>query len=284
MTLTPKTLLDELNLVDKFLFDETMENPEAYQATVSILTENETELLTNPETEKELRISPELRQIRLDVIGMDVNHKIYYTEMQKNNTRNLSKRSRYYQAQVDVSLLEPGCTDFNRLNDACFILVAPFDIFGRGLYRYTFEGTCKECPDLKIQDGATRIFINTNGTNREDFSEEFLDFMNYITASTDENAARTNSPRIKKIHKSVQKIKDSEKMGVKYMQQWEVEAYARQEGREEGISQGISQGIQVFIQAFINEGIPKERIIEKLMKGFSLNEQKALDYYDKFSK
>ena len=284
MTLAPKTLLDDLNLVDKFLFDETMENPEAYQATVSILTENETELLTRPETEKELRISPELRQVRLDVIGMDINHKIYYTEMQKTNTRNLSKRSRYYQAQVDVSLLEPGCTDFNRLNDACFILIAPFDIFGRGLYRYTFEGTCKECPDLKIQDDATRIFINTNGTNRKDFSEEFLDFMNYITASTDENATRTSSPRIKLIHKNVRKIKDSEKMGVKFMQQWEVEAYARQEGMEEGISQGISQGIQVFIQAFINEGIPKERIIDKLMKGFSLSEQEAWDYYDKFLK
>lgn len=62
------TKLDELNLVDKFLFDETMENTECYQAVINILLENETELLERPETEKELRVSPQLRQVRLDVV------------------------------------------------------------------------------------------------------------------------------------------------------------------------------------------------------------------------
>lgn len=34
------TKLKNLNLVDKFLFDETMEDREAYQAVISILLEN----------------------------------------------------------------------------------------------------------------------------------------------------------------------------------------------------------------------------------------------------
>lgn len=38
-----KTLRD-LNLVDRFLFDESMEEPEVYQAVLSIVLENETEL------------------------------------------------------------------------------------------------------------------------------------------------------------------------------------------------------------------------------------------------
>lgn len=76
------TKLAELNLVDKFLFDETMEDTEAYQAVVSILLENEIELINKPETEKELRISPQLRQVRLDVVSMDRGGKLYYTEMQ----------------------------------------------------------------------------------------------------------------------------------------------------------------------------------------------------------
>lgn len=92
--------------------------------------------MERPETEKELRISPELRQIRLDVISLDVSNKLYYTEMPQRDTKNLRKRSRFYQAQLDVSLLEPGSKDFNSLNDSCFIPVTPFDIFGRGLYRY----------------------------------------------------------------------------------------------------------------------------------------------------
>ena len=271
----PHTKLDDLNLVDKFLFDETMEDVESYQATVSILTENETELLSKPETEKELRISPELREIRLDVISMDKDKKIYYSEMQKKNTYDLTKRSRYYQAQLDVSLLEPGSVDFNQLNDSCFILIAPFDIFGRGLYRYTFEGTCLECPDLKIKDGARRIFINTNGTNDSDFSQEFLDFMKYITSSTDESANKTTSSKIKLIHQKVRKIKASEKMGVKFMQQWEVEVLARQEERDEGI--------RILIIDNLEENTPKDRIIEKLIRHFSLTEDKANEYYLKYS-
>lgn len=50
------TVLEKLNLVDRFLFDETMESQSAYQAVVSILLENEIELAGKPETEKELRV------------------------------------------------------------------------------------------------------------------------------------------------------------------------------------------------------------------------------------
>ncbi len=65
------TVLEKLNLVDRFLFDETMESQSAYQAVVSILLENEIELAGKPETEKELRVSPDLRQVRLDVVVRD---------------------------------------------------------------------------------------------------------------------------------------------------------------------------------------------------------------------
>lgn len=251
--------LSKLNLNDRFLFDETMEDKESYQAVVSILLENEIELLEKPETEKELRVSPQLREIRLDVVSMDVQKKIYYTEMQKNNTGNLKKRSRYYQAQMDVSLLEPGSVNFNLLNDSCFVMIAPFDIFGKNLYRYTFEGTCRECPELSLGDGAVRVFINTKGRNGEEFSQEFLDFMDYINASTDEVADRTDSEKIKKIHERVKRIKISEKMGVKYMQKWEEIAYAREEGKEEGRSEEIVKSV------------------ESVMKNFNLNLQRACE-------
>ncbi len=56
------TKLKELNLLDKFLFDEAMEDQETYQMVVSILMENEVELLGRTETEKELRVSSEIRQ------------------------------------------------------------------------------------------------------------------------------------------------------------------------------------------------------------------------------
>ncbi len=236
------TELENLNLVDRFLFDEVMEDQASYQALISILLENEIEILDKTQTEKELRVSPELRQVRLDVVSMDREKKVYFTEMQKQDTGNLRRRSRYYQAQLDVSLLEPGTVNFNLLNDSCFILIAPFDLFKKGLYRYTFEGACRECPELKIRDGAVRIFINTKGTNREEFSQEFLELMEYITASTDQVAGLSESPRIKLLHENVKKIRASEKMGVKYLQKWEELVYAKDEGRAEGKAEGRAEG------------------------------------------
>ena len=280
MTNNVTTKLQELNLLDRFLFDETMENLEAYQAAVSILLEEEVELVERPETEKELRISPELRQIRLDVISMDVRNRLYYTEMQQRDTKNLRKRSRFYQAQLDVSLLDPGSKDFNSLNDSCFILVAPFDIFGRGLYRYTFEGVCRECPDLKINDGAIRVFINTKGTNKQEFSQEFLDFMEYINDSSDWIADRTQSGKIKVIHENVKKVKSSEKMGVKYMQLWEEKSYIR----EDAFAEGIEKGLEAFVLDNLEEGKDRKIIIDKLKRRFQLSEKEAADCLEKYEK
>lgn len=233
-----KTKLDEMNLLDRFLFNETVEDMAVYNDMVEILMGEEIAMIQPPETEKELRVSPQLREVRLDVIGKDEDGAIYQVEMQKKNTYSLPKRSRFYQAQIDVSLLKPGCTSFHKLNDLTTILVAPFDVFGYRLYRYTFEEYCKEIPGLRLEDGARRIFINTMGENREEFSKEFLDFMEYINASTDEVAAQSESEKIQRIHKRVRWIKASEKIGVKLMQRWEELANAREEGLEEGRKTG----------------------------------------------
>ncbi|MCI8570685.1 MAG: hypothetical protein HFI43_04685 [Lachnospiraceae bacterium] len=92
------------------------------------------------------------------------------------------------------------------------------------------------------------MFINTRGKNREGFTQEFLDFMEYITASRDETADRAERGRIKLIHERVKKIRRSEKMGVKYMQFWEEKAYAREEGRAEGHTQKLIQLVCRMLQ------------------------------------
>ena len=280
------TKLEDLNLINRFLFDEVMEDRESYQATVSILLGEDIQLLDEPETEKELRVSPELREIRLDVVSMDKGGKLYYTEMQQKNTKNLRRRRRYYQAQLDVSLLAPGSKDFNLLSDSCLILVSPFDIFERGLYRYTFENICKECPDLKLEDGASRVFINTKGKNKCSFSQEFLDFMEYITNTTDEAAERTKSQKIKRIHEQVKRIKLSEKMGVKYMQLWEEKAYIREEGYEEGYEEGDKKRLIHTICKKLRKGKALEQIADEveesldLVRGICLVAQKEAPDYD----
>jgi len=73
----PKTLKD-LTLLDRFLFDQTMEQPEAHEAVLQIILGKENlHLLTPAQTEKELRTAPWLRSIRLDVYSLDQELTVY---------------------------------------------------------------------------------------------------------------------------------------------------------------------------------------------------------------
>lgn len=94
--------------------------------------------MTPAQTEKEFRTAPWLRSIRVDVFSMDEVHRIFDTEMQAKYRNDLIKRSRYYQALIDSSLLVPGEANFNSLNDVFIIMIMPFDLFGKGKYCYTF--------------------------------------------------------------------------------------------------------------------------------------------------
>ena len=105
-----RKLLKELNLTDRFLFDEVIEDPQTHQDMLSIIFGREIPLLTKSETEKEMRVSPQIRSVRMDVCSMDEERTVYNTEMQDKRKSDLAKRSRYYQA-VRIFLNTRGKND-----------------------------------------------------------------------------------------------------------------------------------------------------------------------------
>ena len=227
--------LQELTLFDKFLFDETMDIPEAHEAVLQIIFgDDNLKLLTPAQTEKEIRTAPWLRSIRLDVYAMDQEKRIYNTEAQKAEKKDLVKRSRFYQSLIDSSLLEPGEISFNQMNDTCIIMITPFDLFGEERYQYTFRSRCDENPALLMEDGAIRIFLNSHGKNPEEVSPELIELLKYMESTDAVLAENSANEKLKKIHKHVSQIKASEEMGVKYMQKWEEKVLDREEGRAEG--------------------------------------------------
>ena len=258
--------LKELTLLDKFLFDEVMDIPEAHEAALRIILGDENlRLLSISQTEKELRTAPWLRSIRLDVYSVDENMRIYNTEAQKNQKTDLLRRSRFYQSVMDSSLLKPGDESFNLLNDTFTIMITPFDLFGEGKYCYTFHARCDENPALILKDGATRIFLNTRGTNAEEVSEELIQFLNYMEQSALNVDIPDTNKNLLKIHKHVRQIKASEEMGVKFMQRWEEEAMLKREGREEGHSKGLTEGkISIIRFQFLTKHKTPELIAEDL--------------------
>ena len=138
-----------------------------------------------------------------------------------------------YQGIIDSKLLPPGVVDFNLLNEVLIVMITPFDLFGYGLYRYTFQMRCEEVPELKLDDGATRIFLNTRGKHPELVSQELIELLKYMEHSTDEVSEQCKSERIQKMHRRVCRIKASEKTEVKYMQAWEEKLLERQKEKRE---------------------------------------------------
>ena len=191
--------LKELNLTNRFLFDEVLEDPQTHQDILSIIFGRDIPLLEQNETEKEVRVSPHLRAVRMDVYAMDEEKSVYNTEMQQKKRTDLAKRSRYYQSMIDAGLLEPGIPDYNQLNNSYIIIITPFDLFGYGRYVYTFRAGCLEEPECCLEDGAVRIFLNTRGKNDGEVSKELVGFLRYVEDTTDEMAADMDSERIKRI-------------------------------------------------------------------------------------
>lgn len=92
---------------------------------------------------------------------------------------------------------------------------------------------CEEVPELKLDDGATRIFLNTKGKHPELVSQELIELLKYMEHSTDEVSEQCKSERIQKMHRRVCRIKASEKTEVKYMQAWEEKLLERQKEKRE---------------------------------------------------
>lgn len=70
MATKEKRKLKDLNLLDKFLFDEAMEDKENMKTLLDIILGQDTKLKYPTQTEKERRASNDKRQIRLDVMQL----------------------------------------------------------------------------------------------------------------------------------------------------------------------------------------------------------------------
>ncbi|MDE6606741.1 MAG: Rpn family recombination-promoting nuclease/putative transposase [Lachnospiraceae bacterium] len=130
--------------------------------------------------------SSDFRCVRLDIFASDELSVGYNLEMQNENEGNLPQRSRYHQAEMDLTSLKPG-EDFKELKPSVIVFICNFDPFGRKLYRYTFEPRCLE-EDFSLEDGTKRIFLSTVGENVKDVSVELICFLRYVTESTDVNS------------------------------------------------------------------------------------------------
>ena len=140
----------------------------------------------------------------------------YNLEMQVNNPINkltneslLPKRTRYYQAMLDVDMLQKG-QDFDELPPSFIIFVCPFDCFNAGQRIYTFKKRCLENPALELPDEATVIFLNTTGS-KGTVPKELQSLYDYI------NTKLANSDFTRNIADTIVEIKNDKKVRQDFM-------------------------------------------------------------------
>ena len=145
------------------------------------------------EAEKSLEPDYTSRGIRLDIIVEDDKNTHYNLEMQVKNNKNphtkafvLPKRSRYYQALLDIDLLQQG-QEYDLLPPTYVIFICVFDFFEEGNYVYTFKKRCLENLELELPDEATTMLLNTKGThgNISKDIKSFYDYVNNHIVTTD---------------------------------------------------------------------------------------------------
>lgn len=237
--------LEELNLMDDFLFNAMLTHPETGEKfTHTIL-----KLLFNRDF-KNLKVSAQkfyagmntdLRGARLDVCiegdcvdidGEDI-PSVYDVEPDQNDKAEaiaaFPKRSRFYHAIIDSRSLKSG-EDFGKLKQVYVIFICNYDLFGYDRVWYTIKNRCLEETEMDYEDGAVTLVLYTRGTKGK-ISEELRQFLNYME-NTDQNNAVNDE--LKSIQRMVDAVKRDGEVSLRYMKSFEHDQLMYERGIEQG--------------------------------------------------
>lgn len=237
--------LEELNLLDDFLFNAMMTYPEmGEEFTRKIL-----KLLFNKEF-RNLKViaqksygglNTDLRGARLDVyvesddsaeIDAAEDMSIYDLEPDKNDKAKyvaaFPQRIRFYHAIIDSRSLKSG-EDFGKIKRVYVIFICNYDPFGYDRVKYTIRNMCVEEPEMPYDDGAQTTILYTKGTKDDNISEELRQFLNYMENTTQTNAVNDT---LKDIQKMVDIVKRDGEVSLSYMKGFERDTMMYEKGQE----------------------------------------------------
>ena len=237
--------LEELNLLDDFLFNAMMTYPEMGEK----FTRKILKLLFNKEF-RNLKViaqksygglNTDLRGARLDVyvesddsaeIDASEDASIYDLEPDKNDKAKyiaaFPQRIRFYHAIIDSRSLKSG-EDFGKLKRVYVIFICNYDPFGYDRVKYTIRNMCVEEPEMPYDDGAQTTVLYTKGTKGDDISEELRQFLNYMENTTQTNAVNDT---LKDIQKMVDIVKRDGEVSLSYMKGFERDTIMYEKGQE----------------------------------------------------
>ena len=228
--LTPEEKWERATLANNFIFYKVMRHhPDACKHLIEMLLDIKIESM-EMHNEEVIDLDHDSKGIRLDVFVKDIN-KMYDIEIQAANTTDLPKRSRYYQALMDLDTLKAG-QEYKELMDSHVIFICLDDIFKSGLPVYTFDYTCQEDGKTKLDDGALKHFFIANTCAKMIEDEEVRSFFKFLISN------KATSDYTSDLNKYVTDAKHNMQWRVQYMTWERQRTYDFNAGQEKGIAIG----------------------------------------------
>lgn len=208
---------ENLTIADNFIFQKVMRKKRLCKRLIENILNIKIRKLAFPETEKDIRIRRDSKSVRLDVYVEDEQGTLYDIEMQTTDYATpdeLPKRTRYYQAMMDMDVLNKG-EFYTKLRRTYIIFICTFDPFerielGQGRSLYMFRETCQEEPHFLMGDETTKIFLNSKGS-REGINHDLAAFLDYIEGKSPQGKFTES------IAEAVETAKENKEMKVEYM-------------------------------------------------------------------
>ena len=179
---------------------------------------------------------------------------VYNIEMQtaKGADGALAKRTRYYQAMIDMDLIGKGVY-YDQLRQTYIIFVCTFDLFGLEQRIYTFRNTCVELPELELGDGATKIFLNAKGLKGA-VDADLEGFLRYVNGKVVQGQfAEALAKEVERV--KIQKEARREYMTL-YMQYQQYHRDGLEAGRREGLREGRREGVLDMARSLLALNVP----------------------------
>ena len=288
--------LEELNLMDSFLFEASTEDSEDAKKIAKIIIERVTGHTVRNltvETQKDLKgIVRNNRGIRMDIYSKETDGdtilRIYDIEPNNYREPELPGRSRFYQSMIDAKLLSSG-EKVETLPELMMIWILPYDPFGDDRMIYTVKNIVTENPNLVYNDGVEKLFVYTRGTKGG--SPKLKELLRYLEDTVPENAV---DEELREMQTIVGKVKHRKDVGEHYMTLQEIIDFekqysyedgleaGRESGLKEGLETGFMNGITAAIRMLKDLRIPESVACRSLAEQFHLTEEEAAEYMKQF--
>lgn len=226
--------LQELTLMDDYMFGVVMQNPKLAQTVIEAILCVKLRRVEYVEIQKPMKERYDARGVRLDLYVEDEDGTVYNVEIQTTNKRNLPKRMRYYQSIIDLHILSPGA-NYQKLRKSYVIFICNYDPFGLNRCIYSFENRCLEVPEVIFGDETVKVVVNTRGTQGEN-GKALRELLRYL------DAGAVSGETSRALEDAVNDVKNSEERRREYMVMMAREMEIREEGREEGRVEGLQEG------------------------------------------